>query len=447
MSDSSHTLPPAPHPAPAPAPGPQSAPAAPPPALAYDRADVGYRAERIVRAASLEVAAGEIVGLVGPNGAGKSTLLRAVTGDADLLAGALTLSGTDSRSLAPLERARLVGVVPQQVTAAFSVPAREFVAMGRHPHLTRFAAPSAADDAVVERAMRLTDTLRLAEKPTDALSGGDLQRLALAQALAQEPSVLLLDEPVSHLDLNHRLQVLDLTRDLADAGMAVLAVFHDLDLAARYADRIAIVADGRLGAVGTPAEVLTTAMLRETFGVRAVVGIDVVTGCVQITPVLREEAVAGEPRGRVLVIGGSGVAAPLMRRLVLAGWHVSAGALNTGDADQLVAHALGVEHIELPPFAPMDALATARVRELAADAQAIVVSEVPFGHGNVANLRAAVESERPLVLVGQIEGRDFTGGAAAQAWERALEQGATTVPRLDAADCALAALVPQPDTH
>ena len=417
------------------------------PALAYVRVDVGYGQERVVRDASLEVAAGEVVGLVGPNGAGKSTLLRAVTGDSDLLGGSLVICGRDAHSLPPLERARLVGVVPQQVTAAFSVPAREFVAMGRHPHLSRFASLSTEDDAVVERAMRLTDTLRLADKPTDALSGGDLQRLALAQALAQEPVVLLLDEPVSHLDLNHRMQVLDLTRELADEGMAVLAVFHDLDLAARYADRVSVVADGRIGATGTPAEVITGKMLREVFGVRAVVGIDVVTGAVSVTPVLREQAVAGEPRGRVLVIGGSGAAAPVMRRLVLGGWHVSAGALNAGDADQLVAAALRVAHVALPPFAPMAAAADAQVHKLAAASDAIVIAEVPFGHGNVGNLRAAVESTRPLVLIGGIAGRDFTDGNAARLWAEAEAAGAITVARLDDADRALGALVPTRDTH
>ena len=135
---------------------------APLPALAYVSADVGYARERVVCGASLAVAAGEVVGLVGPNGAGKSTLLRAVTGDADLLGGLLLVGGRDAHTLPPIERARLVVVVPQQITAAFSLPAREFVAMGRHPHLSRFASLSALDDAVVERAMRLTDTLRLA---------------------------------------------------------------------------------------------------------------------------------------------------------------------------------------------------------------------------------------------------------------------------------------------
>ena len=152
-----------------------------------------------------------------------------------------------------------MGVVPQQVSAAFSVPAREFVEMGRHPHLAALLGARRATTARSSSArIALTDTLRLADKPTDELSGGDLQRLALAQALAQEPRVLLLDEPTSHLDLNHRMQVLDLVA-LARrrAGMAVLAVFHDLDLAARYSDRIAVVAGGRVGPAESPERVIT----------------------------------------------------------------------------------------------------------------------------------------------------------------------------------------------
>jgi len=144
----------------------------------------------------------------------------------------------------------------------------------------------------------------------------------------------------------------------------------------------------------------------------------------------------------VLVIGGSGVAAPLMRRLVLAGWRVSAGALNLGDADQVVAEALGVEHVEIPPFAPMDSAAQAAVRRLADAADAVVVTEVPFGNGNLANLRAALEAGGPLVLVGSIAGRDFTGGDAERAWTAAVEEGAVVVERLDGVDRALDSVVP-----
>jgi iron complex transport system ATP-binding protein len=391
----------------------------------------------VVCGAELSVHAGEVVGLVGPNGAGKSTLLRAVTGDAELLGGRIVLAGVDTSELRPLDRARIVAVLTQQVSAAFSVSARDFVEMGRHPHIARFSAPSERDREVVERAMTVTDTLRLADKPADQLSGGDLQRLALAQALAQEPRVLLLDEPTSHLDLNHRMQVLDLARSLANEGMAVLAVFHDLDLAARYSDRVAIVADGRLGAADSPERVITADALREVFGVRAVVGTDPVTGSVSVTPVLREQAVVGEARGRVMVIGGSGVAAPLMRRLTLEGWHVSAGALNLGDADQVMAEALRVEYAEIPPFAPMDAESAIAAAKLAEMADAIVVCEVPFGRGNVDNLLVAVRAGKPLVLVGQIDGRDFAGGAAASYWAEALAGGASQVDDLDGVERAL----------
>jgi iron complex transport system ATP-binding protein len=405
--------------------------------LRYAGATVGYGGEPVVEGADLAVESGEIVGLVGPNGAGKSTLLRAVTGDSELLAGSIELGGSALRTMTPLKRASFVGVVPQQVSVAFSFPASEFVEMGRHPHLPRFGRSGPEDRAAVEMAMRLTDTEHLAHKPVDALSGGDLQRLAFAQALATQPRVLLLDEPVSHLDLNHRLQVLDLTRSLADDGLAVLAVFHDLDLAARYADRVAVVASGSLGAAEAPVQVITAEMLRSVFGVRAVVGTDPVTGSVAVTPVIRDGAVATAARGRVHVVGGSGVAAPLLRRLVLRGWTVTAGALNAGDADATLAEALGLEYAPIPPFAPMDAAAAVACARLAEAADAIVVCEVPFGHGNVDNLLVSVRAGKPLVLVGDIAGRDFAGGAAASYWVEAVDGGALVVSTLDEVETAL----------
>jgi iron complex transport system ATP-binding protein len=300
--------------------------------------------------------------------------------------------------------------------------------MGRYPHLGRLQDPGPEDAAVVAEVMSLTDTERLAGQTVDTLSGGDLQRLTLAQALAQQPRVLLLDEATAHLDLNHALQVLDLVRRLADGGIAVLAVFHDLDLAARYSDRIAMVADGAVTAPVPPPQALSADVISRVFDVRAVVRPDPVTGTVAVVPIVRGAEVDRPTRGPVGVVCGSGTGAALLRRLALAGVRAVCGALNEGDVDHAVASALGAERVDLPPFGEVDAAAEERVRNAFADVRACVVTATPFGRANVGNLRAAVESGVPLVLTGAMTpDRDYSGGAARELWTRALERGARLV--------------------
>ena len=395
----------------------------------FTKTSAGYGGTPVLHDIDLTVERGEFVGVVGPNGAGKSTLLRVVTGEAQATSGVVEVCGVSLADLDSRAKARTVGVVPQALPVLFSFSAHEFVAMGRHARLGRFENPGPDDEGAVERAMELTDTARLATERVDTLSGGDMQRLTLAQALAQEPQVLLLDEATSHLDLNHRLQVLDVVDSMTAEGLSVLAVFHDLDLAARYSDRLAVIGDGVLDRVGAPADVITTEMLREVFAVRAVVGTEAVTGGVSVTPVVRDEVASAIEGPAVLVLGGSGAGADIMRRLRLEGVHVLAAALNEGDVDQSVAAALGIEHVPLSPFAQMTAEDEADVRDLASKAAGIVLCDVPFGGANVGNLRAALAADRPLVIVGSTapERRDFTGGEASALLQDALRSGATQV--------------------
>lgn len=392
--------------------------------LRYASADVGYEGP-VVRGADLEVRTGEVVGLVGPNGAGKTTLLRAVTGGARVLGGDVAICGRSVRAYGQAELARLVGVLPQSAPAAFAFEGRRFVEMGRHARVSRFGGLTPVDHAAVDRALALTDTAELADRAVDTLSGGDLQRLTLAQTLAQEPSVLLLDEPTSHLDLNHRLQVLDVVRCLADEGMAVLAVFHDLDMAARYSDRLAVVSAGKLSDAGSPEAVLTAGTLADVFGVRAVIGTDVVTGAVQILPVVRTEERA-TPRGvRVLVISGSGSGAAVMRRLAIAGFEVHAGALARGDTDEQVAASLDADVVLLPPFGEMRLQDEAAVADAARECDVVVVVATPFGPANMGNLRAATACGRKTVLVGDLTPEDdFTNGEATRVWSGLQDAGA-----------------------
>jgi iron complex transport system ATP-binding protein len=393
--------------------------------LRFEAASVGYVVP-VVTDATLEVRPGEIVGLIGPNGAGKTTLVRSVTGGARIFSGAVTVGERPVGAYSHSELARLVAVLPQTAPTSFAFTAKQFVEMGRHAHVSRFGDLGPLDHAAVDRALALTDTGGLAHRRVDELSGGDLQRLTLAQALAQEPSVLLLDEPTSHLDLNHRLQVLDVVRSLTDGGLAVLAVFHDLDMAARYSDRLVVVADGGTPAQGAPAQVLTRRTLAEVFGVAAVIGTDPVTGTVQVLPVMRSEGAATAPRGvRVHVVSGSGTGAAVMRRLVLEGFEVSAGALSSDDTDGAVAGALGLPMREIAPFAAMTPEDEAAVRALAETADVIVAVATPYGPENLGNLRAiSGRSARTLLLGAMTPEMDFSRGEATALWDALASAGA-----------------------
>ncbi|HEY1133085.1 MAG TPA: heme ABC transporter ATP-binding protein [Nocardioides sp.] len=210
-----------------------------------------------------DVVPGEVLVLVGPNGAGKSTLLGVLTGDLEPSAGTVTVDGRPVREIRARELAQVRAVLMQQQRLAFGFRAREVVEMGRAPwHRT----PAAADDlAVIAAAQEQTDVTHLAARLFPTLSGGEQARVSLARVLAQSTRILLLDEPTAALDLQHQEAVLRVAREEAAAGAAVVVVLHDLSLAAAYADRVCVLADGRVRAVGGPREVLTAELLTEVY--------------------------------------------------------------------------------------------------------------------------------------------------------------------------------------
>ncbi|MDJ1158800.1 ABC transporter ATP-binding protein [Chelatococcus sp. SYSU_G07232] len=214
---------------------------------------------------------GELLALLGPNGAGKTTLVRALAGLLPPAAGQVRLGGRDLAALGRHERARAIAYLPQGGTVAWPLPVKAVVALGRLPHGAEPDALAPGDHAAVARAMRATDIEALAERSVLALSGGERARVLLARALAVEAGVLLCDEPVATLDPQHQLAVMDVLKAEARQGRAVAVVMHDLALAARFADRIAILKGGRLVAQGAPREVLTRAGVAHAFAVEALV--------------------------------------------------------------------------------------------------------------------------------------------------------------------------------
>ncbi len=239
----------------------------------------GYGAGPVVEDVTVEVRPGEVVGLVGPNGSGKTTLVRVASRALRPTEGSVRLAGSDPYRLGTREVARLVAVVPQDVAPAFSFTAREMVLMGRTPYLSRWGRGGPQDWARVREAMAATSVQGLADRPIEELSGGERRRVVLAQALAQDAPVLLMDEPTTHLDLRHVLDVLSIVRGLAEQkGTAVLAIFHDLNLAASSCDRLVALHRGRVVADGPPERVITNELLRSVYEVEGVVVADEVSG-------------------------------------------------------------------------------------------------------------------------------------------------------------------------
>lgn len=225
-----------------------------------------YGDHSVLKGVDLNVLPGQVLAIIGPNGAGKTTLVRAISGVIPIKSGEILVNGQNLRSLSAVARARLMAVVPQarQLPLDFSV--HQTVAVGRTPYLGWFGLAGLSDEKIVLQAMNLTQVIQLGDRRIGELSGGEQQRVLLARALAQKAPLLLMDEPTTHLDLQHQVSLLNLVRELAvEQNLAVLLILHDLNLASLYADRVLLMVDGVVFAEGTPGEVITSENLAAVY--------------------------------------------------------------------------------------------------------------------------------------------------------------------------------------
>lgn len=240
--------------------------------LAVRALRAGYGDREVLRGVDLDAAAGEVVGLIGPNGCGKTTLLRAITGLVPLRGGAISIGGDDIAGLGGRELARRVAVVPQGPRLPAGYTVRDITVMGRTAHLGFLQQESSADFAKADAALALTGASHLAGRLVDELSGGERQNAVIARALAQETPLLLLDEPTANLDIGHQVAVAALMRRLAaERGLAIVAAIHDLTLAGLYCDRLVLLREGIVLAIGAPSEVLSRESLIATYGIDAAI--------------------------------------------------------------------------------------------------------------------------------------------------------------------------------
>ena len=254
--------------------------------LRVDRIQFYYEARRVLDEISFEAGEGEFIGLIGPNGSGKTTLLKIIDGILKPRIGSVYLDCKRISELDPKELARELAIVPQTADLSFDLKVFDVVMMGRYPYLGKLSFEGEVDEEKVRFWMKLTNTLHLAERSIKEVSGGERQRVLIARALAQEPRILLLDEPTSNLDVCYQIEIMNLLKELVEKlGLTIICAIHDLNLAARYSDKIILINGGRIKGIGRPIEVLTKENLRDVFKIEAKIEYDQDSKSLTIIPI------------------------------------------------------------------------------------------------------------------------------------------------------------------
>mgnify|MGYP000886618103 CR=1 FL=1 len=395
--------------------------------------DVSYGARKILEAVSFYADRGEILGIIGPNGSGKTTLLKAMSRIVAPDSGEVRLSEQGLGTFSFRDLAQQVAVVPQEISISFDYTVREIVMMGRHPYIGRFASERSEDLEICDHAMHLANVTHIAGSSVHEISGGERQRVLIARALAQEPEVLLLDEATSNLDISHQIEILNIIKGLTE-DITVISVFHDLNLAAYYCDRLIVLKDRRVYAAGPAKDVLTRETLNTVYGIDALVKPHPLTGKPYILPTYKYAAKRQPERG-VHVVCGGGTGSDLLYALHKEGFRVSTGVLNVFDTDYATATALNIPCVTEAPFSAISPGAREDLARCIAAADAVVVTAMPVGQGNIENIRIleGYRNKRIVLLNGDTHRsfQDCTGGEAEAIIYGLLERGAVTAERIE----------------
>ena len=345
---------------------------------------VGYDGKPLIEHIEIGVRRGEILTLIGPNGSGKSTILKSMIRQLKLIAGTVVLDGQAMAGMKEGDIAQRLSIVMTERIKAELMSCYDLVATGRYPYTGRLGLLSEEDHRIVREAICTVHAEEFADRPFTEISDGQRQRLLLARAICQEPEVIVLDEPTSFLDIRHKLELLDILKNLVrEKNVAVILSLHELDLAQKVSDRVVCVANERIDRCDTPENIFTDEYIALLYGIEKG-SYNALFGCPELS------AVRGEPR--VFVIGGGGSGIPVYRQLQRRGIPFAAGILQENDVDYPVAKALAAECIAVPPFTAMDEAAMDRGRALMTRCEQVVCCLDAFGEQNQGNRRLRDEA-------------------------------------------------------
>ena len=332
--------------------------------ISAEQMTVGYDGRPLIENINIQVKRGEILTLIGPNGSGKSTILKSMIKELKLIAGTVVLDGRDMANLKERDIAKKLAIVMTERIKAELLTCRDIAATGRYPYTGHLGLLTKEDRAIVDAALETVHAKDFADRPFSAISDGQRQRVLLARAIAQQPEIIVLDEPTSFLDVKHKLELLDILKSMVrEQNVAVIVSLHELDLAQKISDRVVCVAHNRIDRCDTPENIFTDAYIAGLYGIEKG-GYNALFGSAELP------AVSGEPQ--VFVIGGGGSGIPVYRFLQRAGIPFAAGVLQQNDVDYPVSQALAVETVTVPAFAAIDDDAAARAKKLIDGCKAVV---------------------------------------------------------------------------
>ena len=331
---------------------------------------------------------GSFITIIGPNGSGKSTLLKLMASNLSPDAGLVKLWNKNLVGYSSKDLALNMAVVPQETQIHYDFTVYDIVLMGRHPHINRFAKETEKDLESVRNAMLRTNTWHLKDRSINEISGGERQRVIIAKALAQEPRVILLDEPTSSLDIHHQMEVLALLKELnEETGVTIVIVLHDINLAARFSREVILLHLGRLVTIGKTEEVLTVENLQKAYDMEMIIERNPYTGCLNMIPLSVRKCQQKKKDIRIHVICGGGTGNGLLQTLYEEGYHLSIGVINIGDSDWELGGFLSITMAEETPFSEIKDSSLEKAEELASKADIIIMTRVPIGWGNIKNLQ------------------------------------------------------------
>ena len=405
-------------------------------AFEINNLEFGYGDSLVLKGISFNVKSGEFISIIGPNGSGKSTLLKTLNRLYTIKNGSILIDGKDIDYYKSRDMAKKVALVPQDTTLDYDFTVEEVVLMGRHPYKGRFEKEDDKDFDIIYEAMEMTNTLVLKDRLITEISGGERQRVFIAKALAQKPSIILLDEPTSHLDINHQMDILNLLKTLNDRGTTIILVIHDINMAARYSDEILLLNNGEIQGKGSPEEVITMENIEKAYNLKVAIEKNKYTNSTYLTPIEIRARIDNQDMKKIHIICGGGTGQEVINKLYFEGYKLSLGVLNVGDSDWSLGKSLRISIVEEAPFSGISDRAYNKNLERVQNSDIVVITKVPIGMGNIRNYQVGLQAlklNKKVYFVGKDEYKsfDYTNGQGTKLLEEMKELGLILIEDID----------------